>query len=117
MSYAELWYSGNRRFLKIPDYSNAPTLPLIKRTFDISKFWINLGVCKKLWIFSLFWSYCFPALHCFEVLCVVRSLFTSLVTFTGSYTEDESKFQQSQTNHLQNLNLKFNKILVPINHE
>ena len=40
--------------------------------------------------FSLFWSHCFSALYCFEVLCcLVPSLVYLLVSFTGFYIEDK----------------------------
>ena len=50
------------------------------------KFW-GLPRCKNLWRFSLFCSYCWVlGLLCW-LLC-----FTSLVSVTGSFTEDEPRF-------------------------
>ena len=64
--------------------------------FVIHQIGTKFGSCpvenrwKNLWSFSLFSSYYFPGLCCadFSVACFVL-IFTSLVSFTGFYTEYE----------------------------
>ena len=55
--------------------------------------------CKNLWYFSLSTTHCFNLFYCAgSVRAILIAIVTSLVRFTGSYTEDEPRFHGVQPN-------------------